>query len=504
MPRPLIFLFPALALALAAAMAPISAQDAPNQGAPDTSNKASQALEAPSQADAESSFFGDDQSMAETQAPTKGSGLDQFRKDDQGVKWGGTLKSDIGWYGGWIGQNQWPDPASLTKNWGDDFSGDFEGKIYLDARPEKAYRVKVALWTAWPFANDAPLALPSPLLGTTTVAVPNIKLWELFADINIQDRVFVRIGKQVNSWGLLGSAYSPTDVISLTPKDVTDLTAEREGPLALKVTVPESAWNANFTGLILARDDYFSSDPTWRDVGYAAKGEILLKYTEVALGGFYQRSAAPKLIGTLTSGLGYLPLPFVRDINIFSESALSWGSDKLLGTGTSPFGTFTSLDKPDSGLYYLGTLGASYSNSDYNYSVSLEYFFNGLGSNDIDYAGRAYATYASQGGSSSPLTIGDLLNPGMHNLTGFLTFTDIDGSKFGSTTIWQQNFSDKSGWLREKVTFDPWDYVSFYAGFDFVYGAEGTEFTLTHMDPYTGATERLFFFLGTTMGTGSF
>ncbi|HUX39911.1 MAG TPA: hypothetical protein VMV83_01995 [Rectinemataceae bacterium] len=484
------------ALFLAAVLVPAVGQD--------SGDKATQALEAQTQSDAESAFFGDDSSMSETQAADKPSGLDQFLKSDQGARWSGSLKTDMGWNGGWVGGDQWSGLFDSSQNWRDGFTGDFEGKINLDARPAKEYRVKFALKTAWPFQSEVP-GLPTSTGAPTTTEVPNLKLWELFADVNIKDAVFVRIGKQVSSWGLLGSAYSPSDVIALSPKDVTDLAAEREGPLALKVSVPANALNANFTGIILARDDYFVSEQTWRELGYAVKGEVLVKYTEIGLGAFYQSSTAPKLIGTLTSGLGYLDLPFVRDVNVFSESALSWGSDKNEGSGTSPMGGFISLDKPDSGLYYLGTLGARYSNSDLNYTISLEYFYNGLGSNEGDYARRAYTTLLSgQPLYGRTMTIGDALSPGMHNLTALLTLTDIAGGKFGSLTIWQQNLSDRSGWIREKLNYDPWNYVSFYAGVDVIYGGVGTEFPILNIDQSSGLSRRLSFFAGTTMGTGSF
>ena len=468
-------------------------------------DKATQALDAQSQGDAESAFFGDEAPMSETQAADKSSGLDQFLKGDQGAKLSGCIKTDMGWNGGWVGADRWQGLGYPTQNWRDGFVGDFEGRVNLDARPAKEYRAKMSLKTAWPFEGEAVGAIPAPTGGPSTITVPNLKVWELFADVNIKDAVFVRIGKQVSSWGLLGSAYSPSDVISLSPKDVTDLAAEREGPVALKVSVPASAWNANFTGLVLARDEYFAAGQTWRELGYAAKGEVLIKYTEIGVGAFYQRSAAPKLVGTLTSGLGYLNLPFIRDVNIFSESALAWGSDKNIGSGTSPTGAFSSLDKPDSGLYYQGSLGARYSNSDLNYTISIEYFYNGLGSNDGDYARRAYYTLVSgQPLDGRTMSLGDVLNPGMHNLTALLTLTEIGGSKFGSLTIWQQNLSDRSGWLREKLTFDPWDYVSLYAGLDWVYGGGGTEFAIRNLDASTALPRRLSFFAGTTIGTGNF
>jgi hypothetical protein len=467
-------------------------------------DKAAQALEAQSQSDAESAFFGDEGAMAETQESSRQSGLDQFLTNDQGVKWAGSIKTDFGWNGGWMGSDQLPDLSDPARNWRDCFTGDLEGKFALDARPAKEYRAKMALTTSWPFAGAAaPATAPGPG-SPSTVSVPNIKVWELFGDVNIDDEVFVRIGKQVTSWGLLGSAYSPTDVISLSPKDVTDLEAEREGPVAIKVSVPASAWNAAFSGLVMARDEWLSSSPTWRDLGYAAKGEFLIKYTEVSIGGFYRQSLAPKLVGTLTSGLGYIPLPFVRDINIFSESALSWGSDRELGSGTSASGTFSTLSKPDSSLYYQGTLGASYSNSELNSTFSVEYFYNGLGSNEGDYAARAYRSLFVATGDGKLLTLGDALHPGMHNLTALLSFTEIGGSKFGSTTIWQQNLSDGSGWVREKLSYAPWKYVSFYAGCDLVYGATGSEFPTLFQDPASGLAKRLSFFVGTTTATGNF
>jgi hypothetical protein len=450
--------------------------------------------------------------------PTK-----QFAESADGLKWGGTVTSSATWNGGWL--TDWPSVSDPTKNWNNGLDYTLSSKLHLDGRPDKDFRFRLSLQTGYPFTNDTSNVLVGKTTSTaqpTTLSVPNIKVWEFFTDVTVADTLFLRFGKQSASWGV-AYFYSPGDVISLTAKDASDPTAEREGPVALKATLPFPNAKANLTAFVIARDSYFAKElPSLSNLGYAVQGDILAGQAQFTVGGFYQKDNAPKAVATVNTGLGFLNLPVLSDMNLFSEAVLSYGSDSLKGSGSSGGSTpvFTGVSTWEKTVYYTGTVGASYSNSDANLSLRTEYLYNPFGSSDKDGATRAYNTvYASLGGAfaansatnSADRTygFGDAATPGIHNLTSLLSLSKVAGSdKLSFSTLWQQNLSDLSGWVKPAFTFQPWDQLGFTWGITAVYGDTGTQFPLTFQaydkNGKALGTKRIMLNLGVTFGTGKY
>jgi len=475
---------------------------------------------------AEEDFFGEDAvtvtaAPVSTADPTK-----QFSEDATGVRWGGTVKADSTWQPGWVGG--WPGEASAQ--WKDGLAYDLSTILFVDSRPDKDFRFRLSLQTGYPFTKDTknvaldPAALPAK---STTVSTPNIKVWEMFTDVTIADAVFLRFGKQSASWGV-SYFYSPGDVISLTAKDATDPTAQREGPVALKATVPFPGLKANLTGFVLARDSYFNSTslPTLREMGYALQGDILVGDAQLMLGGFYQQDNAPKAVATLNTGFGFLHVPGLSDVNLFSEAVFSYGSDVLKGegertitVGTTSLPTFARVTSWEKTIYYTGTVGASYSNDDANLTLRTEYLYNPFGYSDKRSVLLAYNTvlastadvYTSGGGINSGRVygFGDAATPGMHNLSTLLSLAKLGGvDRLSFSTLWQQNLSDFSGWVKPMFSLDPWDQLTFSWGLSVVYGDEGTQYPLTfqYRNAQGGAegTQRVTLNIGVTYGTGKY
>jgi hypothetical protein len=343
----------------------------------------------------------------------------------------------------------------------------------------------------------------------------------MFTDVTVADAVFLRFGKQSASWGV-SYFYSPGDVISLTAKDATDPTAQREGPLALKATVPFPNQKANVTGFILARDSYLGNDqPTLGSLGYALQGDILYGDAQFSLGGFYQKDNAPKVVATVNTGLGFLHTAVLSDINVFSEAVVSSGSDVVKGSGTAvstfngkTYTTYTNLSNWDKSLYYTGTFGASYTNTDANLTLRSEYLFNPFGSNDKDAAARSYGTYLTQGkttanSASRSYGYGDAAIPGMHNTTSLLSLTKVGGvDRLSFSTFWQHNISDGSGWVKPMFSLNPWDPLTFSWGFGLVYGDGNTQYPLQFQSydkqGNSAGTQRATLYLGVAFGTGKY
>ncbi|HTH13476.1 MAG TPA: hypothetical protein VMB23_03710, partial [Spirochaetia bacterium] len=252
---------------------------------------------------ADADFFGDAAPAVTTAVTTSVDPTKQFAESADGLKWGGTVTSSATWNGGWL--TDWPTVSDPTKNWNNGLDYSLKSTLHLDGRPDKDFRFRLSLQTGYPFTNDTSNVLVGKTTATaqpTTLQIPNIKVWEFFTDVTVADTLFLRFGKQSASWGV-AYFYSPGDVISLTAKDASDPTAEREGPVALKATLPFPNAKANLTAFVIARDSYFATElPSLSNLGYAIQGDILVGQAQLTLGGFYQKDNAPKAVATVNTG----------------------------------------------------------------------------------------------------------------------------------------------------------------------------------------------------------
>ncbi len=478
---------------------------------------------------AEADFFGSSQPTVEKAKPTTADPTLAFTS--QGTSWGGVLYDKIEWNGGWLGSN--PNFSSLADNWGDSVNYTLNNIFYMNSRPDKNFRVKVALVSNWPFTQTVyqPYYTPYQSISSSTVtttyplSIPTVRIWELFADVTVDHflpaswdtNLYLRFGKQETSWGV-AYFYSAGDVLSLTGIDPNNPTAEREGPVALKMSIPFPDQRIDLSGFVVAPDSVFTptpgmpaTSPTFRDLGYALRSDAAFANMQWALSGYYQRDQAKKLVGSVSGGLGWLNLPFSKDINWFTEEICAYGADRWLGYGSqnlSGLSTFSGLSKPWQ-TYFSNVSGLSYSNSEYNASLRVEYYYNGEGSADQTYPQKLYNAYLMQlsgnplYGTNSLLTTNDIVYPGIHNLTALLSFTTLDNSKFDASALWQQNFSDGSGWVKPLLTYNFNNFFSLYTGVQFVWGANGTQFPLQFQSYANGTpqTQRVTLVLGGQIGS---
>ena len=225
-----------------------------------------------------------------------------------GVDWGGSFRYDA------TVELSFEDYAALS----DALAGEKEADralrhdlgavLYLDARPNRDFRVfakgKADFASAGRDEPDEPDKAPEFAFT----------LFELFADFHWDDRVFFRAGKQRADWGV-GRFFSPADLISLVTIDPLDPDAEREGPVALKVHAPIGVHNGY---LYVITDDY--TDPL--DVAVGARGEVVVGGVELGFGGLMQAELVPKAIATATGALG--------DFDLFGELVIQRGTERNL------------------------------------------------------------------------------------------------------------------------------------------------------------------------------
>ncbi|HUX52412.1 MAG TPA: hypothetical protein VMW73_16605, partial [Spirochaetia bacterium] len=305
------------------------------------------------------------QSAAKPASPT-----DAFLTS-KGVTIGGTLYSEftevVQWY------QDYPTLSNLSAGESDYLVPKLEGDIYFDARPYDYFRVFGKVKAIYPFTGSSSQAGLSPTQFSTNLAsAPNVNLFELYADFSYRDSIYFRAGKQVMTWGV-GYFFSPADVISLVPINPQQPNLEREGPLALKVSIPYASVDNLYLYAIM--NPAFQEGGVFHidDLAYAAKTEFLVGDYELGVGGYFQRTQRPKLMATATGSLWKL--------NLFGEAVLSYGRDaNLVVAAPLVPPLYVAVGPADTTTpYFSGTVGASYTNADLNLNLFGQYYYNGQG-----------------------------------------------------------------------------------------------------------------------------
>ena len=368
----------------------------------------------------------------------------------RGVEVGGYLYSDYTGFLKWT--RAYPDPADPAAGVSSLFVPDLEADLYFDARPFDTVRVFTKLKAVYPFGG--------------------ISVFEAYADLNSNDRVYLRAGQQVVNWGV-GYFFSPADIISITPIDPLQPGRERQGPLALRMNAPFADVDNLYLYVVARQELVQSGDFRLEDLAVAPKVEVLLGAWEIGIGAYYQRDQRPKVMMTATGSI-------VGQIGLFAEGVLSRGRDRVIvqevpgAPGT--FTTSTDTTTPT----FSGTVGARYLQADWHISAIVQYFYNGQGYRDAAGENAANAAYALQIQGTPPggprLLPTDVFQPGTHYLAGLVSWTDILGSKVDLGLFSEANLSDGSGVVSPSVSFTPFrSFTAVFAPY-ISYGPDNTEF----------------------------
>ncbi len=289
------------------------------------------------------------------------------------------------------------------------------------------------------------------------------ELREAFADIQPAEGLFVRAGKQTANWGA-GYFFSPGNLLDLSKIDPEDPTAERTGPLAVKMQKPFGS-NTLYGYLLL--DDAAEGG----SIAVAPKAEFLFGPAEIAVGGLW-KVGAPWAVTTSAT------FP-ITDLDVFAEATVRGNVEKtfLVEDSASPGGLATETRTAQ--LFPLATLGFSWSKSDelkrYDISLVTQYFYNGLGYRDQSPI------------MDNPETIGmllmqekiamdDLLERGRHYGAANLAIGGIMDSDFGLSLFWLGNLADISGKASITGTWDGLDHVKLSLCYAYAYGDTGSEY----------------------------
>ena len=99
----------------------------------------------------------------------------------------------------------------------------------------------------------------------------------MFFDFNLENKVYVRLGKQNLAWGR-GYFFNPSDLINIGDKTIDDLTGNRTGNYGIKIHIPQGIKRNYYV--------YIKSDnkENIEDLDLALKYEFLMKKTEYSIG----------------------------------------------------------------------------------------------------------------------------------------------------------------------------------------------------------------------------
>jgi hypothetical protein len=432
-----------------------------------------------SDAGSDDSMFGSPETVTQANGTSKeAQGQSEFLKYDQ-VKVGGSFVSKAGftaaWAHPWQGGESFLDPESNY------ITPDIQADVTLVAKPLTDFGVDMDFRTSWPFtipsntsessASGVQNIATNSLSASGTGTIPNIAVWSLYSKFNWQDKVYFSVGKQPISWGVSKGAFQPADDIFAVSNsiDLTNTQAEREGPISFKMTVPLNATNNLYflAGLPTNSDGTTSVSPA--DARLAVKGEYGFGDTELALGAFYGQNDYPRALLMGTTGIG--------SWNIFGEGILKYGSQRYFLTQENPALGLAGIigSQQTDQLYFSGTLGGYYYDSDSRLTVMLQYFYNGEGVTGVS-AKDAFLYYYIVKPSQA-----DSIKIGTHYAFASISDTDLFPSAFGAdklgaSLIAISNLSDFSGYVIPSISWKFFDYMTLQAGATFSFGASDSEY----------------------------
>lgn len=417
-------------------------------------------------------------------------------------QWGGDLNMTAG-----AGPRYEKAIADIT-DWSaydDELMFSMKGRLWFDARPDQSLRVFGKFTADYPFSKTALSGatltgdgMGGSSLSTTSTAINSIKVFELFTDFDWNDTVYFRVGKQNTGWGV-SRFYQVADPLSVGVKDPTDPTADLEGPVAIKVSVP---FGLNSVVLIGAfKDSYLPSDlneASICDAGVGAKADFLVPVPkndilgngQLSVGAYYQRKLAPKFIASYSTG--------IWKFQVFTDQVVQLGLDSYrLASDTEswnvssyPAGEVYKTEKPDT-PFYSATVGTMYVNSDWDFTLYAEYLYNGAGSTKTSCYKDWLTRYAAESISGTSLTktlsssdIAGYL--GMHNTALSLSWSELFNSdKFSFAATWLQDWVDFSGMVKPALTWKPFKHFTVECGAVLAWGDDKTEWVIKTMDTST-------------------
>jgi hypothetical protein len=412
-------------------------------------------------------------------APATDAPKNNFLKYDQ-VKIGGQITSSAGaqllYLDPWSGSQDLFAPDSTT------LVPALSGRLTLVAKPVEEFGVNGEVRFSYPFTTTtsyisgaAYIPGASPLTSTVkttsgSLSTTNLTIRSFYAKFNVKDVLFMSFGKQPIAWGVSKGFFQPADdIFALSTVDYSDTSAEREGPLAFKAmyTVPLTMTNFYFyAGLPPATSS--SESYKFEDLRLALKGEFNVGNTEAAFGAFYGYNDHPRVLAMATTGIGLF--------NFFGEAIGKYGSERYFidKNGSDDVTKWTAAKRADQ-LYFNGTLGGYYTDSNSNVTILGQVYYNGEAQSGVS-AQDAYTYYLLHTSQADSLRLSPWY-AGISLSKAKLFTDDLSVALYAVSSL-----SDFSGMVVPSVSYAFTDYSSVKLSATFTFGAAGDEFIINGAD----------------------
>jgi len=419
--------------------------------------------------------------------------------------------------------------ATGTWTWNDPWEGDFDpiapddyglapalsALVFFDARPTEESRFYGSVKTAWPFTTSTsvlttenPITVPtlgsSVTMSSTSISVPDVEVFELFSDFSWNDSLYFRFGKQTINWGV-GYFFSPANIMNLQAIDPTDPTAQLEGPVALRAlyAVPGTQHN------LWAYTVFDSADMDPQDTALAAKAEFVFGGWELGIGGYYQKDDPIRGMLTASGSVG--------QFSVFGEATLARGSDRTWVTAVSPAlftSNFVSTKTDDESIFFQGTTGFRYTNSDANISVMGQYLYDGEGYTNDDHEARIDEATDSETAIKAILAMNPLVTDvdeafdrflkgliygsGQHYAAATFSKSELLLDDLSFSVFAMGNLSDFSGIIKPTLSYAFFDGLSLSTSATFAVGYDNGEYVVLNDGRAMSLSVSL------TLGSGAF
>jgi len=414
----------------------------------------------------ESSLFGGDEVVeSPAQGPKQSADPLASTVKTAQTRVGGTFEGDLTptllWNNLWDGTSSLLDPETRS------LATTLKSTIFFDARPKEDFRVYGSFKVAWPFSTTS-----------GSVEIPNIKVFELFADFSYKDMIFFRFGKSTVKWGV-GYFWSPADVINLEKINVLDAEAQREGPVNFRIHIPVLGTQNNFYFYTILDSNSVKFETT----ALAARAEFLLGTYELGIGAYYRYDTAERAMATVTGPLG--------DFDVFGEAMVSRGSANTFveSIGTSSPYTIVSSKVADhrDQYYFSASAGALYSSPKDYVTAIAQYYYNGEGYSQATrstlVANAQIALPAATAGHNatsiaelSSALAGLIYGSGQHYVGISFSKSELIGKYISASVIAVANLSDGSGIVKPAISWAPLDYLTLSLSPLFVFGPADGEY----------------------------
>ncbi|TFH43624.1 MAG: hypothetical protein E4G96_00720 [Chrysiogenales bacterium] len=225
-----------------------------------------------------------------------------------------------------------------------DFLSYLQGNFILDARFVKGIKGYVNFYADYYPAGipksrnfQVPLVylgIPAYFTSTDLAVSETVNaaygINEIFLDLNIARAVYFRIGKQTLKWGT-GYLWTPNDLINIEKINIIDSSQVRQGSYGLKIHVPFGT-RANLYSFV-----NMNRAKNLTDMSLAAKAELLVKNTEMAISILLKKKNVPVYGFDITTR--------IIGLDIHGEASVSYGDNSrrqrvypwLLIGAVSPF-----------------------------------------------------------------------------------------------------------------------------------------------------------------------